>query len=420
MANIELRRNTWFATLHVPKDVQHVIGKSKFFQTLQTTDKRVAESRAATLVAQWKARIAAARGQSDPFVEKALMWRQEITTNEAADVVLDFVEEDAKRFARTHGAQAAAAFYGMATGIQEPLPPHFDDWAAQLTHAPKTIDQMKKDVRLMVKHFGTVEAITGQSVRDWIRALMRGTPASQGVAAKPGASESSIKRIVSFSRNFWGYLQEIEKAPAELQPFVVPSFSKKAATKATTGKGGWEPFRPHEVVSLLNAAVEKGDQELADLIRLGMYTGARIEELCALKVENCTEEVLSITDSKTDAGIRQVPVHSALGELIDRLMGASQDGYLLSGLTFNKYGDRSNAIGKRFGRLKQSLGFSEKKVFHSIRKTVVTLLEDAGVSENLTADIVGHEKPRITYGLYSGGHSLAPMKEAIEKIRYPL
>ena len=80
----------------------------------------------------------------------------------------------------------------------------------------------------------------------------------------------------------------------------------------------------------------------------------------------------------------------------------------------------ANAIGKRFGRLKQALGFPEKKVFHSIRKTVVTLLEDAGVPENLTADIVGHEKPRITYGLYSGGHSLAPMREALEKIRYPV
>ena len=99
---------------------------------------------------------------------------------------------------------------------------------------------------------------------------------------------------------------------------------------------------------------------------------------------------------------------------------ASRDSYLLSGLTFNKYGDRSNAIGKRFGRLKKSLGFPDKKVFHSIRKTVVTLLEDAGVSENLTADIVGHEKPRITYGLYSGGHSIERMKEAIEKVRYPL
>lgn len=420
MANIERRRNTWFATLHVPKDVQHIIGKSKLFETLKTTDKREALSRAAPLIAKWKASIAAARGQSDPFIERALVWRDEMQTNEAVEVVRDLIEEDAKNFARTRGAEAGAAFYGMAIGIQEPLLPHFDDWTAQLSLAPKTVDQMKKDVRLMIKHFGTVEAITGQGVREWLRVLMRGTPASQGTAAKQGASESSIKRIVSFSRNFWAYLQEIEKAPGEIQPFVIPSFTKKNSSKAVIGKGGWEPFQPLEVVALLNAAINKEDHDLADLIRLGMYSGARIEELCALKVENCTKEVLSITDSKTDAGIRQVPVHSALVEVVGRLMASSQDGYLLSGLTFNKYGDRSNAIGKRFGRLKQALGFPEKKVFHSIRKTVVTLLEDAGVSENLTADIVGHEKPRITYGLYSGGHSLTPMKEAIEKVQYPL
>ncbi|NMM76216.1 hypothetical protein [Acidovorax sp. SRB_24] len=137
----------------------------------------------------------------------------------------------------------------------------------------------------------------------------------------------------------------------------------------------------------------------------------------------CTDNAFSITDSKTAAGIWQVPGHSELVEVVKRLKvfsaAHSKDGYLLSGLTFNKYGDRSNASGKRFGTLKQTLGFSDRKVFHSIRKTVVTQLESAGVSENLTADIVGHEKPRITYGLYSGGHSLAPMKEAIEKIRYP-
>lgn len=420
MANIELRRNTWFATLHVPKDVQHIIGKAKLFETLKTTDKRIAETRAAPLVAQWKARIAAARGQSDPFVDQALMWKSAHETHGDPDLVRDLIEEEAKKLARTQGPEAGAAFYGMATGTQEPLLPHFKDWVAQLTLAPKTVDQMKKDVRAMVKHFGTVEKITAQGVREWVRVLTRDTAASQGVAARPGASESSIKRIVSFSRNFWRYLQEIEKAPGDLQPFVVPSFSKKGSSKASTGKGGWEPFTPEEVVALLRAAIEKEDHELADLIRLGMYSGARIEELCALKVANCTSEVFSITDSKTAAGIRQVPVHSELVEVVTRLKESSKDDYLLSDLTFNKYGDRSNAIGKRFGRLKQSLGFSGKKVFHSIRKTVVTQLESAGVSENLTADIVGHEKPRITYGLYSGGHSLAPMKEAIEKVRYPL
>ena len=45
-------------------------------------------------------------------------------------------------------------------------------------------------------------------------------------------------------------------------------------------------------------------------------------------------------------------------------------------------------------------------VFSPIRKTVVTVLGNLGVLENLAADIVGHEKPRITYGLYSGGATL--------------
>jgi integrase len=98
----------------------------------------------------------------------------------------------------------------------------------------------------------------------------------------------------------------------------------------------------------------------------------------------------------------------------------TSDGFVLSGLSANKYGDRSDAVGKRFGRLKTDLGFGDAYVFHSIRKTVTTLLENAGVPENVAADIVGHEKPRITYGLYSGGNSLEVKRKAIEKLSYPL
>ena len=76
------------------------------------------------------------------------------------------------------------------------------------------------------------------------------------------------------------------------------------------------------------------------------------------------------------------------------------------------------AIGKRSGRLKKGLGFGSEYVFHSIRKTVATLLENAGVSENVAADILGHEKPRITYGLYSGGASLEVKAAAIAKLSY--
>jgi len=45
-------------------------------------------------------------------------------------------------------------------------------------------------------------------------------------------------------------------------------------------------------------------------------------------------------------------------------------------------------------------------VFHSIRKTAATVFEQAVVPEGVTADIIGHEKQAMTYGLYSGGTSV--------------
>lgn len=421
--NIERRGNTWYATLHVPQDIRHIIGKSKFFESLKTTDKRIAETRAAPIVANWKAKIAAARGTSDPFLEEALRLRTIIekapTDAEPGhysqrDLTMDALGEIAGQIAKDQ--EERDLFHAIATGKETLLSSFYDEWIAHLTQAPKTIDQMKKDVKLMVDHFRTVERIDKAAVIEWVRELMAGSP-----ERKP-YTYSSLERIFKFSRSFWGYLQDIGKADPERQPFSLPNFAKRATAKsngASKGGDGWIPFEPAEVVALLDAATEKDDHQLPDLIRLGMYSGARIEELCSLKADDCTEAVLKITDSKTEAGIREVPVHSMLVDVVKRLKEASTDGYLISDLSFNKYNDRSNAIGKRFGRLKKSLGFPDKKVFHSIRKTLVTLLENAGISENLAADIVGHEKPRITYGLYSGGATLAVKKEALERIAYP-
>ena len=149
-----------------------------------------------------------------------------------------------------------------------------------------------------------------------------------------------------------------------------------------------------------------------------MWTGCRIEELCALKVEQVKDDIFSVGDAKTKAGWRDVPIHRELAQTMARLVVDSEDGHVLSGLTVNKYGARSNWVGKRFGRLKAELGFGPQFVFHSIRKTVVTILENAGVPENVVADLVGHEKTTMTYGLYSGGLSFAVKREALDKLAY--
>ena len=51
--------------------------------------------------------------------------------------------------------------------------------------------------------------------------------------------------------------------------------------------------------------------------------------------------------------------------------------------------------------------------FIQYAKTAATVFEQAGVPEGVTADIIGHEKQTMTYGLYSGGTSVKQRQEAI-------
>ena len=82
-------------------------------------------------------------------------------------------------------------------------------------------------------------------------------------------------------------------------------------------------------------------------------------------------------------------------------------------LTVTGHMERSSAISKRFGRLKTRLGYGQNQVFHSFRHTAMTMFEQAGVPENIAMDIVGHEKPNLTFGHYSGGTSMEQKYDAV-------
>ena len=408
--NLELRNHIWYVTVLVPEDVRKALGRVRFKQSLGTSNRHAAELLKAPYLAQWKAQIRQARATLNPLQSEAVGWRRDIENAIDADVkfvIEDHLVERTKKIEKEDGPARADDFFGIATGTRTLSNSYFEQWKAQLDLAAKTKDQMIKDVTQLTARFSSIEEITKKAVKHWMEDL-----------DKQGKGNASQKRILSFCRNYWKYLQSHDAVPVDHDPFFGVLNLSKTKKKASTG-GSWVPFKADEVVALWNAAGAKEDKQLQDLIMLGAYTGSRIEELCSLKVANVTKTAFKITDAKTAAGIREVPIHSALIALVKRLKDETKDEYLISGLSFNKYDDRSNAIGKRFGRLKADAGYSSAHVFHSIRKTFVTLLENAGVSENVTADIVGHEKPRLTYGLYSGGNQLEIMREAIDKAKYP-
>ena len=414
--HIELRHKTYFALLVVPKDVKHLLGKSKFFETTGTGDLKIAQSLATLKVIKWKAEIAAARTKtSDPDINSAIELNRMLKTT-PAHMVQDVIEAETSRIENEIGLLSAETFNVIATGKRKPLTIFIDEWVKNEQRrglAEKTIAQMKSDVEVLISFLPTSKLLVYEHTNLWIK----------HITATSKLSPASVTRIIGSCRNFFKHLKYIgEVAEDAKEPFIVPKeskLSKKRNSKAQNKTESWLPFTASDVERLYTEAIIQKDWTLGQLMLIGAYTGARIEEICSLKQEhiNLNEKSLKITDSKTEAGVRIIPIHQTLMPVIKELMRTS-DEYIIANLTKSKFDDRSNAIGKRFGRLKTKLGYSKRHVFHSIRKTFTTQLENAGVNENVTADIIGHEKPRMTYGLYSGGTNLEVKRDAVYKISF--
>ncbi|WP_408598040.1 tyrosine-type recombinase/integrase [Pseudomonas sp. PLMAX] len=181
-----------------------------------------------------------------------------------------------------------------------------------------------------------------------------------------------------------------------------------------------EKYTRDDTLKLHQAALDNKDKPLADLIALGWYTGARIEELCKLSKDSViTVDGIRCFDfpkSKSKASKRVVPIHPSLLSTIDRLCEETTDTFLIPTSSHDHYGKRSHAISKAFGRLRTAAGFSRLHVFHSFRHTVVTELVRADVSTPLAKELVGHREGSVTHDVYSKGSSTAQKLAAISKL----
>lgn len=141
---------------------------------------------------------------------------------------------------------------------------------------------------------------------------------------------------------------------------------------------------------------------------LGLFTGARIEELCQIRgkdiVGTADGTFLRIQDredfsGKTENAERSIPIHQQLinfGFL--RLVEQSGAGHLF--LLQERDGRRSVEPSKEFGRFKAKLGFGAKHVFHSFRNTFITALAKVNVPDSKIAALAGHAQNNVTFNRY--------------------
>lgn len=167
---------------------------------------------------------------------------------------------------------------------------------------------------------------------------------------------------------------------------------------------------------------------------MGLFTGARLGELCQLYLADFEVHsgvhCINIQDEEQDQRVknksarRLVPVHDKLIECgliryvetlrakgADRLfpiLKAGRDGF-------------AAAPSKWFGRFKVRCGIMEKhtKVFHSFRHTFISAMLDDGVAETAIAQIVGHEQKLITGQVYWNAKDASKRKPTVDTYQPP-
>jgi integrase len=163
---------------------------------------------------------------------------------------------------------------------------------------------------------------------------------------------------------------------------------------------------------------------------LGLYTGARIGELCQLRVADVVtkdgQAFISINAEgegatvKTAAGVRELPIHNELVRLgfLEYVDATGKAGNELLWPAIKAREGKPGFFFSRWFSKARKLVPEGVPDFHSLRHTVRTKMTEAGISEAVQDRITGHEVKGST-GTRVYAHPTAILRQAVEAITYP-
>lgn len=160
------------------------------------------------------------------------------------------------------------------------------------------------------------------------------------------------------------------------------------------------------------------EHDLADPITLFVATGLRRSELLALRWEDYDAESATVTvtgklvratghglqriayEAKSPAGLRTVPLPKFAADMLKARHGRDYLGQqpMIFPATSGTWRDLNN-FGKQWRKVRDDLGVPDV-TSHSFRKTLATLIDDAGMSPRVAADQLGHARVSMTQDVY--------------------
>lgn len=308
----------------------------------------------------------------------------------------------------------------------------FEAWAGAPGRLPKTALTFKSVAALF--HAQHSRLRLSQVGRSHVRAFVDAQLAA-------GKSPKTVSKYVDALRAILGAAVDREWINA----------NPAAGVRVATPKGLPKPRRPFtsdELNRLFRGPVHAegrrpkagGGEAAYWLPLLGLYTGARLEELCQLKTDDFTVEqgalCLTITDEggrrvKTHTSRRRLPVHPTLlclgfrEYLEGRRAGSgsegagASDGWLFPDLEPDSLGQRSGRWTKWFGRyVDEVVGPDARIVFHSFRHGFKAACRACEVPEDVHDALTGHSNGSVGRSYGGTWFPLRPLVAAVNRLEF--
>ena len=439
MRHLDLRRRVWWMVMRIPADVAHAFDGPKYRRNLQTGDVRIAQARRddeeRDLTALFRdIRRGVVKATAEEMAEhRGALWRETIATEDSGEHDRNFLvglaQDEAELLeARPSTQRQARAFQRGLTG-QHPVDHFVEQFLTEARLAPKTTNER----RGLLRQFAMWATVEGLGMLD-IDRKAAGRYVQEKIAPR---DRRTGKKHLTAVRTYWDYLKRRGHVQFDVSPWhdqVEPQRGRQGAKKEPE-----RPFTTEEVKRLLYGpatATTKFDDLTREVTVFGLLSGMREDEIVRLQVGDVVEGpdgvgwVFDIKESKTDAGVRMVPIHPHLMESIaERNKGKKAGAFLFD--EFDGMDRASDTFGKRFKRYREARGVDDKRDgkrrslvnFHSARRWFVAEAERAGIAEATVAVVVGHAEKRqkgFTFGAYNRpGPSGAQRRAVVEAVRLP-
>lgn len=201
-----------------------------------------------------------------------------------------------------------------------------------------------------------------------------------------------------------------------------PAEKRNLLTKKQKMAGGYGIFEEEEIRLIFNSQFLKlakiNDLDYYWTLVLGLVTGCRISEITSLKTDQFKissggNYYIQILDSKTNAGLREIPYPDYLHKELNKFIGTKNQVFRYT-LRLGK--GSGNAVGKKFSRHLSELKIIRPKlVFHSLRKFVNDMFLKHDVQFEPRCQFFGHEIDSVNVQTYSKKFSVDQLFKHVEK-----